>query len=69
MFTKCDTGEWNEKCNYASDILLKCPRGQFVLLLSDIDMKCCFKRNLAANLPLNLRLSGKFEMYNFYKVE
>ena len=25
--TKCDTGEWNEKCHYASDILLECPHG------------------------------------------
>ena len=24
--TKCDTGEWNEKCHYASDMLFECPR-------------------------------------------
>ena len=26
-FTKCDTGEWDEKCHYASDILFEWPHG------------------------------------------
>ena len=24
---KCGTGEWNEKCHYANDILFECPHG------------------------------------------
>ena len=25
--TKCDTGEWDEKCHYASEIFLQWPHG------------------------------------------
>ena len=62
-----DTGEWDEKCHYASDIifcmapwLICC---LFVTLLY-IERKWLLMRNLATVLPLKSKLSGKFQRFN-----
>ena len=37
--TKCEISQWNEKCQYASDILFECCHGSFIVIYLYIERK------------------------------
>ena len=58
---KCDSGERNEKCNYASDMLSEWLISRFIVIYGE---RWFFKCNLAKILPLKSKLSRKIQRFN-----
>ena len=60
---KCDTGELDEKCHYANEILfeLTCC---FIVMLFYNERKQLLMRDLSTVLPLKPNLPGKFQRFS-----
>ena len=64
--TKCDEGEWGEKCHYEVTYFLNGPMFNlfFFAILFYIERRWHLTRKLLTILPLKSKLSGKSQRFN-----